>query len=190
MIKTIIFQVLVPLTIIAADLSESRKWTGQSGTVFEATFVEERDDETVVFKKSDGSPMRVYAKQLSGADRELIEMGKTRTWTSRSGATIEGMFVSENFGKCQIKKEDGSIVQVMASQLSASEQDFVKQASSLDLYFNALNKARGLVGKASTRTLDLALNEAVKHRPDDIALVFLRDEIEAATAPSDKMTIN
>jgi len=188
--RTVIALLLMPMAVSATDLSVARNWTGQSGKIFEATFVESRDDGTVVFNKPGGTPMRVYAKHLSQADRELIELGQTRTWTSRSGTTVDGALVASRFGRCHIRKKDGTMVAIQATQLSAEDQAIVKQASSLDLYFSSLYKARERVAKdADGRSAELAVKTAARYRPDDISLVFLNDAIEAAKAPADELTI-
>lgn len=53
-----------------------------------------------------------------------------RTWTSRSGQTVNAVFVKMQYGMVYLKKEDGNIIRIRGANLSSEDQKVVGELAS------------------------------------------------------------
>jgi hypothetical protein len=61
------------------------------------------------------------------------DLTTARTWTSSTGATVEGRFIRIQQDIVTIERNDGTSVQIPISKLSPADQIFARQASALPL---------------------------------------------------------
>ncbi len=81
--------------------------------------------------------------------------GEVRTWTSKTGTTIEAEFVKEKFGTIHLKTPDGSIKQIKKSNLSKEDQQLVTRLTDPFAEKKAAEAAAAVSLKASDAMYEL-----------------------------------
>jgi hypothetical protein len=116
----IVIRVLVPviLVVLATASAEARKWTDVSGTYSIEADLIGFDDESVIFQRENKELGSMRIDQLSEADREFLKskeakqihesnMGRTQTWTMKSGLKVVGKVVDYTEKELTLQRRRG-----------------------------------------------------------------------------------
>jgi SLA1 homology domain 1, SHD1 len=85
----------------------------------------------LVLERNEKALTELSAKRRAEVEqgREDVEAALYRTWTDATGKfTIEAQFIDFKGGKAQLKKKDGSTIELPTGKLSQADQDFIRKA--------------------------------------------------------------
>ena len=136
---------LAYLCLVCGTALQARTWTDTRGRTLEAELVTTSATEVNVLRP-DGSTVSLQLTQLSAADQDFVKQHAAshpatpdqgeppvspaphaRTWTDTRGRTLEAELVSTSATEVTVRRPDGSMVSLQLTQLSAADQDFVRQ---------------------------------------------------------------
>ena len=178
------------LMLVLPSLSAAREWTSSDGRfTLEADFLDVVGDSTRL-RRSDGSVVVVKTNRLADRDRALVRQLKTKSaaksegfrfWVNSTGKyVIRAKVVDHDRRRVRLKKEDGSVVQVLLEQLSAHDVallDKARRSSELD---EQLAKVAQLCLKHDFAAAVKNCNEIINAHPTDPGAFIQRARAHAA----------
>ena len=159
-----------------------RVWMGLSGKTVDGVFLESLDTE-VRIKLPDGTIGRLALADLSPAYRLYAKTRTRSRWSLAAGKSVDGVLIGMAGTGAYVLEQDGSVVFIPSSGMSASELELARQATTVDQYFAAIRRAQGSMQKNQWAAAVQACRMAEAHVPDDILVKNLLKESQERSVP-------